>query len=126
MSPRARDFRSEKRYAGGQANQLYIFDVETYEAKRITDSPRANRDPMWIGNAIYFNSDRDGKFNLYSYDVGSGKTAQVTFFKDWEVRWPSTDRERRIVYERDGKLEVMDVKSKKTTALAPAKTLSGS
>jgi tricorn protease len=117
-SPRFRDFRTEKRYAGGQANQLYIFDIETYEAKKITDHPRANRDPMWIGNTIYFNSDRDGKFNLYAYDVPSGKTTQVTSFKDWEVRWPSSDRAERIIYERNGQLEIFNVKSRKTTALS--------
>jgi tricorn protease len=116
-SPRARDFRTEKRYSGGQANQLYIFDTETFDARLITQGPRANRDPMWIGKSIYFDSDRDGKFNLYSYDTGSGKTTQVTFFKDWDLRWPSTDRERRIVYERDGQLEVYDIQTRKTTPI---------
>jgi tricorn protease len=117
-SPRSRDFRTEKRYAGGQANQLYIFDLETYEAKKITDSERASRDPMWIGNTIFFNSDRDGKFNLYAYDITGGRTAQVTFFKDWEVRWPSSDRKNRIVYERNGQLEVFDIKTRKSTAIS--------
>ena len=117
-SPRARDFRTEKRYAGGQANQLYIFDTETFEAKLITDSPRANRDPMWVGDTIFFNSDRDGKFNLYGYTISSGKTTQITHFKDWDVRWPSTDRERRIVYERNGGLEAYDIKSRKATPIS--------
>lgn len=117
-SPRARDFRTEKRYAGGQANQLYIFDTETYEAKLITDSPRASRDPMWVGETIFFNSDRDGKFNLYAYDTRGAKTTQVTAFKDWEVRWPSTDRDHRIVYERNGQLEIFDIKTRKTTPIA--------
>src|SRR5262245_1891151 len=49
-SPRFRDFRSEKRYSGGQANDLFVFDLATNDAKRITDNPRADRDPMWIGN----------------------------------------------------------------------------
>ena len=52
-SPQARDFRTEKRYSGGTANQLYIFDVETHEAKKISEGERASRDPMWVGNAIY-------------------------------------------------------------------------
>src|SRR5262249_33335011 len=98
-SPRSRDFRSEKRYGGGQANQLYIFDLKTADARKITDNPRPSRDPMWIGGTIYFNSDRDGHFNLYSYDAQSGKTAQITTSKTWDVRWPSADREGHIVYE---------------------------
>ena len=77
-SPQARDFRPEKRYSGGTANQLYIFNLETHAAKLISEGPRSSRDPMWIGKQIYFNSDKDGHFNLYSYDVASGKTTQVT------------------------------------------------
>ena len=73
-SPQSRDFRPEKRYGGGQANSLYIFDLKTYATKRITEGLRATRDPIWMGNTIYFNSDRDGHFNLYAFDVPTGKT----------------------------------------------------
>jgi tricorn protease len=117
-SPQARDFRTEKRYSGGQANELYIFDTETHAAKRITEGPRASRDPMWIGNEIYYNSDRDGHFNLYSYDTVSGKTKQITQQAVWDVRWPSTDRQQRIVYELDGELQILDVKSGQSTHIS--------
>lgn len=117
-SPRFRDFRSEKRYGGGQANTLYIFDLKTYDAKKISDGPRSWRDPMWIGNTIYFNTDRDGHFNLYAYDVPSGKLSAVTTNKVWDVRWPSTDNEGRIVYELNGELQVYDIRSKNNTALS--------
>ncbi len=117
-SPQARDFRTEKRYSGGQANELYIFDTETHAAKRITEGPRASRDPMWIGKEIYFNSDRDGHFNLYAYNISTGKTAQITRNTTWDVRWPSTDHERRIVYELDGELNVLDVKTGKSVHIS--------
>ncbi len=117
-SPQFRDFRSEKRYGGGQANVLYIFDLKTSETKRISEGPRPARDAMWIGDAIYFNSDRDGHFNLYSYGVSSGKTAQVTNSKQWDVRWPSSDHEGRIVYEMNGELQVLDAKSGKATPIS--------
>jgi len=117
-SPQARDFRTEKRYSGGQANELYIFDTETHQSKRVTDGPRASRDPMWIGKEIYYDSDRDGHFNLYAYDTTSGKTKQVTENTLWDVRWPSTDRHQSIVYELDGELQVLDVKTGKTTHIS--------
>jgi tricorn protease len=117
-SPQSRDFRTEKRYGGGQANQLYIFDLKTSDARRISDSPRPSRDPMWIGNTIYFNSDRDGHFNLYGYDVASAKTIGLTHNSQWDVRWPSTDNESRIVYELNGELQIFDVKSKKNTPIS--------
>lgn len=117
-SPRFRDFRPEKRYSGGQANKLYIFNMATSETQLISDSPRACRDAMWIGNTVFYNSDKDGKFNLYAYDTGSGKTTQVTKNRDWDIRWPSSDDKDQIIYERDGELEVMDVGSKKTSKLS--------
>jgi tricorn protease len=117
-SPLFRDFRSEKRYSGGQANDLFIFDLKTNDAKRITDNPRADRDPMWIGNTIYFNSDRDNHFNLYAYDVAKGTTAQLTNNTVWDVRWPSSDNQSRIVYELNGELQIFETKSKKITPLS--------
>src|SRR5437879_6571580 len=117
-SPQSRDFRPEKRYGGGQANKLYIFDLKTYETKPITDGPRATRDPLWIGDTIYFNSDRDGHFNLYSYNVSSGKTAEITHSKQWDVRWPSSDHQNRIVFEMNGELQILDTKSGKANQIS--------
>ena len=117
-SPQARDFRTEKRYSGGEANQLYIFDTETHAAKLITGGPRASRDPMWIGKEIYYDSDRDGHFNIYAYDTATGQTRQITQYNLWDVRWPSTDRRQRIVYELDGELQILDVKTGKSTHIS--------
>src|SRR5690606_2708700 len=112
-SPQSRDFRPEKRYAGGQANTLYIFDLATNEATKISDDPRANRDPMWIGDTVFYVSDKDGKFNLYAYDTTNRRTTQITQNRDWDIRWPGSDNTSRIVYERDGEIEVFDVGSKR-------------
>ncbi|HYV00155.1 MAG TPA: PDZ domain-containing protein [Pyrinomonadaceae bacterium] len=117
-SPQSRDFRPEKRYGGGQANALYIFDLKTYDAKRITEGPRATRDPIWLGDTVYFNSDRDGHFNLYAYNIPSAKTSQITNNKTWDVRWPSSDGEDRIVYELNGELQVLDTKTQKSNAIS--------
>jgi tricorn protease len=117
-SPQSRDFRSEKRYGGGEANVLYTFDLKTNATRRITEGPRATRDPMWIGDTIYYDSDRDGHFNIYAYNIGSGKTAQVTRSKQWDVRWPSSDHDGRIVYEMAGELQILDAKSGKTTPIS--------
>jgi tricorn protease len=110
-SPLVRDFRTWKRYAGGWAQELYIFDLETYETEQVTDHPRSDRDPMWIGDKIYFSSDRDGTLNIYAYDTVTGNTRQVTRSSEWDVRWPSDDGKSRIVYEMNGELQVLDVRN---------------
>ncbi|MDP9012855.1 MAG: S41 family peptidase [Pseudomonadota bacterium] len=116
-SPLWRDFRSEKRYQGGWANDLYIFDLAHPALIQVTNDPRTDRDPMWIGNAIYFNSDRSGVFNLYRYDIESRQTQQITHYKDWDVRWPSAD-DSQIVYELDGELHIYDTRNGADRALA--------
>ena len=118
-SPLARDFRTEKRYSGGQANELYIFDTETHEAKRrITEGPRASR-LIPCGSARTFTSPptATGHFNIYAYNTENGKTAQITRSTVWDVRWPSSDRQKRIVYELDGELQVLDVANGKSTPI---------
>ena len=108
-SPLFRDFRTWKRYEGGWAQQLYIFDIKTHAAEKITEGVRSHRDPMWIGAKIYFSSDADGTLNLYSYDPASKKTDELTHSTKWDVRWPSTDHKNQIVYESDGELNILDV-----------------
>jgi tricorn protease len=117
-SPHARDFRSWKRYQGGWAQDLYLFDLESYELEQVTDHPRTDRDPMWIGDAVYFSSDRDGTLNLYRYDLASKQTAQLTHSTTWDVRWPSGDGAGRIVYELHGELEVYDAAAGQSRAIS--------
>ena len=117
-SPLWRDFRSEKRYQGGWANDLYIFDLQHPSLLRVTDDPHTDRDPMWVGGAVYFNSDRSGVFNLYRYEVATGQTRQLTHYTDWDVRWPSADAEGQIVYELDGELHIFDTRRETDRALS--------
>jgi tricorn protease len=107
-SPLIRDFRTWKRYQGGWAQDLYIYDLATNEVTQVTDNPRTDRDPMWIDGKIYFDSDRDGKLNLYSYDVATKEIKQLTFEKTFDIGWPSCDDAGRIVYELDGELQIYD------------------
>jgi len=111
-APLFRDFRTWKRYEGGWAQELYIFDIKTFDAKKIAGSKRTERDPMWIGDAIYFVSDRDETLNLYAYDVKTDGVIQVTRSATWDVRWPSSDNKGKIVYELNGELQIFNVATK--------------
>jgi len=116
-SPLFRDFRHWKRYQGGWAQDLYIFDLATNDVTSIAHSDRTERDPMWIGNTIFFVSDRDDHLNLFAADPATGEVEQLTFSDPWDVRWPSSDGNRRIVYELNGQLRIFDVVSKSDRAI---------
>ena len=109
-APMFRDFRHWKRYQGGWAQDLYVFDLASHEQKKIAASPRTERDPMWIGDRVYFASDRDGTLNLYAVDPATDKVQQLTHQKTWDVRWPSSDHQSRIVYELNGELRIFNVR----------------
>ncbi|WP_243320276.1 S41 family peptidase [Geothrix sp. SG200] len=117
-APMFRDFRHWKRYQGGWAQDLYVFDFATKQQKKIAASSRTERDPMWIGDQVYFASDRDGTLNLFSVDPATDAVKQLTFQKTWDVRWPSSDRQSRIVYELNGELRVFNVKEGRDQGLS--------
>jgi len=117
-SPLFRDFRTWKRYEGGWAQQLYIFDLKSHGSEKITEDPRAHRDPMWIGSKIFYSSDRDGTNNLYVYDPAGKKTEELTHNTKWDVRWPSTDHKNQIVYELNGELNILDIATGQSRHLA--------
>jgi tricorn protease len=117
-SPLIRDFRTWKRYQGGWAQDLYIFDLKSFQATQVTDHVRSDRDPMWIGDMIYFSSDRTGTLNLYAYDPTTAQTEQLTQSTTYDMRWPSADAEGRIVYELSGELQIFDTTAGESTAIS--------
>ncbi|MEM8961497.1 MAG: S41 family peptidase [Acidobacteriota bacterium] len=116
-SPLFRDFRHWKRYEGGWAQNLYIFDLASNDVTPVSHSERTERDPMWIGDTIYFVSDRTDHLNIFSFDPGSGAVEQLTNGAPWDVRWPSTDNLSRIVYELNGQLHILDVSTGEDKAI---------
>ena len=110
-TPIEREFRTWKRYRGGRAQDVWIYDLKTNKAEQLTNDKATDNQPMWVGNTIYFTSDREGgKLNLYAYDLASKQTKKVTSHKDWDVLWPSADQ-TQIVYENAGYIRRYDTKS---------------
>jgi tricorn protease len=101
-----------KHYRGGQVARLVLFDLATYSTESIPQpAGRCNdTDPMWIGDKVYFRSDRDGEFNLYSFDPSTKKVARLTKHTDFPVLNASAGA-GRIVYEQAGYLHLLDPKS---------------
>lgn len=108
------DFRTWKRYRGGMNPDIWLFNLETFEAKNITRHPAADSQPMWYGDMLYFLSDRDEnkRFNIWAYSMKTGKIRQITFFKDLDVHFPSIGPED-IVFECGGRLYLLDLKTEK-------------
>ena len=103
FTPVDREFRTWKRYKGGRATDLWIYDLNKQTSDQITNFAGADQWPVWSGNNIFFTSDRDLKLNIYRFDVSTRQTEQITFHKDFDVMWPS-GQNGLIVYENGGYL----------------------
>ena len=101
-----REYRTWKRYRGGQADDIWIYDFNTKELKNITNNPAQDIIPMWAGDKIYYLSDRDDKMNIYCYDLNTTQTRKITDFKEFDVKFPSLGN-RHISFENAGYLYTM-------------------
>jgi len=113
-----RNFRPRKRYKGGMAQNIWIYDFNAKKSEQITHYLGTDTFPMWRGNILYWDSDRgaEQRMNLYSRDLDNGKTEQLTHFKDFDVNWPSLGPDA-IVFENGGYLYLLDLKNKKVQKL---------
>jgi tricorn protease len=109
-----REFRTWKRYRGGQADDVWLYDFDTKQTTNLTNNPAQDIFPMWSGNRIYFTSDRDEskRLNLYSYDLSSKETKKLTDFIDFDVKFPSLG-DNAIVFENGGYIYRFDLASEK-------------
>src|SRR5690348_181952 len=106
-----RKFRTWKHYRGGMADDIWIYDFKTGATENLTNNPAQDIIPMWgPDNKIYFLSDRDGRLNLFSTDLGTKETRQLTTFKDFDIKFPSIGKES-IVFEQAGYIWRYDLKS---------------
>jgi tricorn protease len=114
--PMSQDFRNWKRYRGGWAPDLMLFDLKTFATKNITSNPANDAQPMWHGNTIYFVSDRgvNERNNIWAYDVAGGGVRQITQFADFDITFPSLGPDG-IVFQAGGRLYMLDLATDKWT-----------
>lgn len=112
----SRENRTWKRYKGGTAQEIYIYDFATKNETNITNFRGTDRIPMWIEENIYFLSDRDKLLNIYSYNTVSKKITQLTFTKEYDIRRPSAGKSA-IVYEVAGDIYKLDLASGNSTMI---------
>lgn len=114
-----REFRTWKRYRGGMADDIWIYDFASKKIENITNNPAQDIIPMWHGDNIYFLSDRDenARMNLYVYSLTSKETRQLTHYTEFDIKFPSLGK-NAIVYENGGELYRFDLATE-TAAKVP-------
>ena len=117
-NPIAPRFQQWKQYRGGTVSRLWLYDTKGHAIEKVPqpESRSNDTDPMWIGDSVYFRSDRAGEFNLFAYDTKSRQVRQLTKHADFPVL-SAGHGAGRIVYEQAGSLHVLEPQSGATRRL---------
>ncbi|HNR97927.1 MAG TPA: PDZ domain-containing protein [Planctomycetota bacterium] len=105
-----REFRTWKRYRGGMADDVWVYDFAAKTTENITNNSAQDIMPMWSGDRIFFLSDRgaDKRMNLFAYDTRSKETRQLTDFSQFDVKFPSLGKDA-VVFENGGYIYRYDI-----------------
>lgn len=106
-----REFRTWKYYKGGMADDVWVYDSAAGKVENITRNDAQDIFPMWIGDEIYFLSDRDRTMNLFVYHTATGETSKITHFTEYDIKFPSVHG-HTIVFENGGYIYRMDATDK--------------
>ena len=96
-------FRQWKNYRGGTISRIWLFSFEDHSHAEIPKPEGGCNDvnPMWIGEQVWFLSDRNGEFNLFTYDTGSKEIRQHTDYRDFPILGARHHGDR-IIFEQAG------------------------
>jgi tricorn protease len=98
-----------RNYRGGQNRPIWIEDLATHDVVTPPWQDSKEMDPCWVGDVVYFLSDRDGVSNVWSYDTKSKAMNQVTKFRDFDVKTlDASTSANAVVFEQGGLVHELD------------------
>jgi tricorn protease len=117
-TPLNEPFRQWKNYRGGSHSRVWVMKLADLSVEIIPQPEGRCNDtyPMWLGDSVYFLSDRSGEFNLFSYDPASKAIEPLTRHDDFPVEAASAGKDS-IVYEQGGHIWAFDPTSKHANRL---------
>jgi tricorn protease len=96
-----------RNYRGGQNRPIWIVDLKSYDLESPPWTDSKDMDPVWVGDAVYFISDRDGVANVWAYDTKTKKLTEVTRFTDFDVKTIEAGS-GAVVFEQAGYIHELD------------------
>jgi len=99
-----------KRYRGGQTTPIVIGALSDSRVTRVPRSNTNDRNPMWVGDSIYYLSDPHGPVGLNRFDTRTGRVTEVIPGSGFDLKSACAGPDA-IVYERLGSIHLYDPKS---------------
>ena len=100
-------YRGLKHYRGGTASPIWIAKLSDSSIEKVPRKDSNDSTPMWVGDKVYFLSDRDGPVNLYVYDTKSKQVNAAMASNGVDIKSASAGPDA-IVYEQFGSIHLFD------------------
>ncbi len=105
-----------RNYRGGRTRPIRLINLSDRAVEKLPWTNSNDSAPMWVGDTVYFLSDRNGTSNLFSYRTGAKDVTALTRHDDFDVMNASATSDA-IVYEQGGDLHLLDLASKQARRL---------
>jgi tricorn protease len=115
-NPRIWRFGEWRYYRGGMTAPIWITDLRAGTTEKLSNQYFNDKNPMWIGDKIYFVSDRTGVFNLFVHDRNTKTSRQMTKFTGQGIRTAFAGGDA-ISFIRDGKVHLFDLTTNRETVV---------
>jgi len=99
-----------RKYRGGQTTPIWIARLADSSVVKVPRQDSNDRNPMWVGTKVYFLSDRNGPFTLFSYDTESGEVARLVDNEGFDI-YDAAAGPGAIVYAQMGRIHLVDLAS---------------
>ncbi|MBC8105500.1 MAG: PD40 domain-containing protein [Anaerolineae bacterium] len=101
-----------KRYRGGTAPKIWVGDLEKGKFWKMAENDAVDQHPVWVGDRIYFMSERTFPVNVWSCKPDGSDAKQMTKHTDYDVRSIGTDG-KKVVYSAAADIWLLDVETGK-------------
>lgn len=112
-SPNTALFDDWRYYRGGRNGRIFVADTSTWAVEKLSQGTHNDELPMWAGGRLYFISDRDGIYNLFSQDLKTRQAKQLTSFQKYGIRFAAACADA-VVFVRDGRIHLHDIAAGQT------------
>src|SRR5262245_5834699 len=99
-----------RHYRGGRTHPIRVMTLADHSVEKLPWNNSNDTDPMWVGNTVYFLSDRNHTVNLFAYRADTKRVTQLTNHDDFDIMNASAGSDA-IVYEQAGYIHLLDAKT---------------
>ena len=105
-----------RHYRGGRTHAISVVNLADNSVDKLPWTNSNDSYPMWVGDTIYFVSDRNHTANLFAYKLNNKQVTQLTNHDDFDVMSASAGSDA-VVYEQAGYIHLVDTKTGKAKQL---------